>query len=237
MLIKLKANIPEIIVGVLLTVAVFAMGMVFESSQSPLTSDNAKQATDHRSSPITPENSADKTTDWLIVGLNFFLVISTFMLWKATSRSAKIAETALTDLERPWLFLEGTTIRRRDLPGQPLTPNFFFIKLHWKNVGRSPALTGECIFEFKPKLGLSAYPVYSSDHPGLMMPRTVAVGESVETSEVGPASGKDEILVFYGRLSYTELNGKSHQTGFAVEISPHMAACSPYGDEKYDYYT
>jgi hypothetical protein len=35
MLIKAKANIPEIVLGVFLTVAIFAMGMVFESSQKP----------------------------------------------------------------------------------------------------------------------------------------------------------------------------------------------------------
>ena len=131
-------------------------------------------------------------------GLNLFLVVSTFMLWRATSKSAQIAERTLVDLERPWLFLAGATIRRRDLPGQPLTPNFWFIKLHWKNVGRSPALTQECIFECKPKVGLPAEPVYSNDHPGLNLPYTVAAGDTVETSEVGPAPGQNEILVFYG---------------------------------------
>jgi hypothetical protein len=234
---KNKANIPEIVFGALLVVAIFSVGTVFESSRMPVASDNSKQSADHRAVPVALENASDKTTDWLLVGLNLFLVVSTFMLWRATSKSAQIAERTLVDLERPWLFLAGATIRRRDLPGQPLTPNFWFIKLHWKNVGRSPALTQECIFECKPKVGLPAEPVYSNDHPGLNLPYTVAAGDTVETSEVGPAPGQNEILVFYGRLTYTELNGKSHQTGFSVEVSPHIAAFSPYAGKKYDYYT
>jgi hypothetical protein len=104
MLIKLKANIPEIFLGVFLTVAVFAVGMAVESSRSPSASGNAQTA-NRGGSLQAPENATDKTTDWLLVVLNFFLVGSTLLLWKANNRSAKIAERALTDLERPYLFI------------------------------------------------------------------------------------------------------------------------------------
>jgi hypothetical protein len=106
MLIKLKANIPEIILGVFLTVAVFSTGMVFESSRTPSAGGNSQHSTDQRSGSPTPESAADKTTDWLLVGLNFFLVISTLLLWKANNRSTKIAERALTELEAPFLGLQ-----------------------------------------------------------------------------------------------------------------------------------
>ena len=114
MRIKLKANIPEIVLGVFLTVAIFAAGMVFESSLSSPANDKIQQLS---SSQITPEHAADKTTDWLLVALNFLLVVSTSLLWRANNRSAKIAESALTGLERPWLFLDGATVRRRDFAG------------------------------------------------------------------------------------------------------------------------
>src|SRR5216684_9378641 len=154
MRLKLRANIPEIILGVFLTVAVFAMGMVFESSRTPTSSEKTQQSNNYSGTPIAPEHTADKTTDWLLVALNFLLVVSTGLLWRANNRSAKIAERALTGLERPWLFLEGTTISRRDLPGQQLIPNNWFIKLHWKNVGRAPALIEDCLFQIVPKASI-----------------------------------------------------------------------------------
>jgi hypothetical protein len=210
--------------------------MVFQSSRAPPASDKAQQSANHSGAPIAAEQSADKITDWLLVALNFFLVVSTGLLWRANNRSAKIAESALTGLERPWLFLEGTTISRRDLPGQQLIPNNWFIKLHWKNVGRAPALIEDCLFQIVPKANITNEPVYDK-RSGISCPRTVAVGETIETFQVGPAPGKNEILVFYGRITYTELSGKRHETGFAVEVSPHMPACSPHNNDKYDYYT
>jgi hypothetical protein len=155
---------------------------------------------------------------------------------EAATLQAQVAERSLTELERPWLFLEGATIRRRDLPDQQLIPNAWFIKLHWKNVGRAPALIEECLFDISPKETIPDEPVYNNQI-GLHCPRTVPAGDTVETREVGPAPGNDGILVFYGRMTYTELSGKRHKTGFAVEVSPHIAAFSPHGNNKYDYYT
>src|SRR6266851_5756876 len=154
---------------------------------------------------------------------------------EAATVQAKVAERSLTELERPWLFLEGATVIRRDLPGQQLIPNNWFIKLHWKNVGRAPALIEDCLFQIVPKASITNEPVYDK-RSGISCPRTVAVGETIETFQVGPAPGKNEILVFYGRITYTELSGKRHETGFAVEVSPHMPACSPHNNDKYDYY-
>jgi hypothetical protein len=40
----------------------------------------------------------------------------------------------------------------------------------------------------------------------------------------------------YGRITYSELNGIEHHTGFAVVVSPHMPAFSGYTNDAYDYY-
>jgi hypothetical protein len=61
------------------------------------------QSSRHQSA--TTETVPDKLTDWLLVTLNFFLVASTLLLWRANNRSAAIAERALTELERPYLFI------------------------------------------------------------------------------------------------------------------------------------
>jgi hypothetical protein len=49
-------------------------------------------------------------------------------------------------------------------------------------------------------------------------------------------TGKPITFVVYGRLTYKELNGRLHHTGFAVEVSPHIAAFSGYPSDAYDYY-
>src|SRR5260370_26204685 len=194
---------------------VFEEGMVFESAKPQHSSKKTQQAKNYSAPPIAPEQSADKATDWLLVAVNFLLGVSTGLLWRANNRSAKIAERALTGLERPWLFLEGTTISRRDLPGQQLIPNNWFIKLHWKNVGRAPALIEDCLFQIVPKASITNEPVYDK-RSGISCPRTVAVRETIETFQVGPAPGQNEILVFYGRITYTELSGQRHETAFPV---------------------
>jgi len=142
MLIKLRANIPEIILGAFLTVAVFAVGMMFESSRSPSASANSQQPADQRSRPLTPEYSADKTTDWLLVGLNFFLVGSTLLLWRANNRSAKIAERALTELEAPFIVVKITANGINWGPARNIT--YDPLKFRFANYGRTPAH----IFEF-----------------------------------------------------------------------------------------
>lgn len=137
MLIKIKANIPEIVVGVFLTVAVFALGMVFESSRTPLAGDKPQQSTNQRGAPVTPEYTSDKTTDWLLIGLNLFLVISTFMLWMANNRSAKIAARALTELEAPFIVVKITANGINWGPARNITTDQ--LKFLFANYGRTPA--------------------------------------------------------------------------------------------------
>jgi hypothetical protein len=85
---------------------------------------------------------------------------------------------------------------------------------------------------------LGSVPDYTGALP-LAVLRTVSVGETVDTDEVGPSpigrniSGVE--LVFFGRLIYKELNGKPHHTGFALRVAPMMPAHVPYGNDNYDY--
>ena len=163
---------------------------------------------------------------------------STILLWRATKRSAETAERALSEHERPWLFLQGATIARGELPGQRTVPNNFFIHLKWKNVGRSPAIIEECSFKFEDINKVGEEPNYS-DAGQLSASGTVSVGEEFETNAVGPAptaANANIQYIMFGRLTYTELGGRQHHTGFALQISPHIAAFSRYGEAAYDYY-
>lgn len=144
-------------------------------------------------------------------------------------------------MERPWLFLEGATISRRELPGQPITPNNWSIKLRWKNVGRSPAIVERCEFKLTDRGIIPAQPDYNNSGD-LLTPAMIAQDTEFETNEVGPGpsigtkNGQPVQFIFFGRQTYKDLTGIIHRTGFAVEVSPHIAAFVPHHNRAYDYY-
>jgi len=94
MLIKLKANIPEIILGVFLAIAVFVMGTAFESFRYAPSNIQTQQSANNGGTKITADYVPDKITDWLLVILNFFLVSSTLLLWWVTKTAADATKKA-----------------------------------------------------------------------------------------------------------------------------------------------
>jgi hypothetical protein len=171
----------------------------------------------------------------VLILLNASLARSTRMAAIAAERAAVSAEKSLTDLERPWIFLEGATVSRRRW--QPASvPNWWYISLQFKNLGRMPAIIERCLFEIKPKVELSDKPLYTGMQE-LSCQQTLGSGDSFKTRDVGPGVQREEFLVFYGKITYTELNGKVHETGFALEVSPNIAAYNALGNKAYDYFT
>lgn len=104
-----KPRFPEVLLGILLAVAIFAMGMLFAPSYqpSPAAKNQSQQteatAQDHAGSkPSTAESTkADqghekqesksafwsaKLTDWLLAALTGLLVLFTYRLWKSTDK-------------------------------------------------------------------------------------------------------------------------------------------------------
>jgi hypothetical protein len=138
----------------------------------------------------------------ILLVFNASLVRSTRMAAIATERAAAAAEKGLTELERPWVFLEGATVSRD--PFQPISaPNYWTISLHFKNLGRMPAVVDSLLFYIKPKDELSGKPFYSGMHE-LCCPQTLGSGASFETMKVGPGAHEDIFLVFYGKIIYTD---------------------------------
>ena len=68
---------------------------------------------------------------------------------EAAEKSANAAVSALTDLERPWIFVEKAHIKRREDKGQPILPNFWWISFVCRNVGRAPAIVEECLVKIQ----------------------------------------------------------------------------------------
>jgi hypothetical protein len=87
----------------------------------------------------------------VIAVFTIVLGLFTVSLAKSTRKAANAAEKALVELERPWLFVEGATITRREIPGQALIPNNWSVSFTCRNVGRSPAIVQECIIKIEQK--------------------------------------------------------------------------------------
>ena len=191
------------------------------------------------------ESFIDRHEHFLTVLAAIAVAIFTFTLWQATIQLKIIAKAqvdALVNLERPWLFLEKVKVTRRE--GAPINPNLinnWFISFQWRNVGRAPAVIKRCIIFFEPTDELPILPNYSNPST-LSCPYTVAKDVPFETPDIGPAEQKrtrdGEVvnLTVYGRLTYSELNGDIHHTGFSVDVSPHLPAFSAHKNRNYDYY-
>jgi hypothetical protein len=160
----------------------------------------------------------------------------------AAKVQAEIARRSFTELERPWLFVEGATVSRGELPNESMTANNWFITFRCRNVGRSPAVVDECITKLQDRSTLPSIPNYAEAVP-CGIPRWVAPNEPFKTEPpFGPApiNGMKDApaiqFIVYGRITYRELNGAKHHTGFAVAVSPHMPAFSSYPSDAYNYY-
>jgi hypothetical protein len=160
----------------------------------------------------------------------------------AAKEAAEIAKRSFTELERPWLFIEGATVSRREIPPESMIPNNWFIVFRCRNVGRSPAVVQECIIKFVDRDIIPAVPDYTNPIQ-LETQRWASPDQPFDTKPpIGPSpttgtkNGKAIEFIVYGRITYTELNGAVHHTGFAVAVSPHMAAFSGYPNDAYDYY-
>ena len=167
----------------------------------------------------------------------FAVILGLFIasLAESARRAAKVASKALIELERPWVFVEGARIIRRDMPGQEPIPNNWYISFKVRNVGRSPAIIGECIIKIGPKDKLPQVPNYSGAAP-IETQQSLSPKEAFDIRAIGPGPGDPAIRVAYGRLTYIELNGTRHHTGFAVEVSPHVPAFIGYSNPAYNYY-
>jgi hypothetical protein len=132
----MKFRVPEIILGALLAVAVFAIGALFASSYqpSPAAKNQSQQAepagqngdaskppvADHAKNGQAAQHKEEKSefwsaklTDWLLAVFTFFLVAFTYRLWKSTEKlwettdaSVKLAREEFITSHRPWLRVD-----------------------------------------------------------------------------------------------------------------------------------
>jgi hypothetical protein len=155
------------------------------------------------------------------------------VLAKSASLSAKTAETALTNVQRPWLFAES--VRALPVDEHPQSNNRWTISFGFKNIGQMPAINEECIIKIIDKDKAPPIPDYTGGTL-VHVPAIIAVDGEFKTQGVGPADGRPNVRLVLGRLTYKELNGKSHKVGFAVDVAPIGVLTSYYPVDAYHYY-
>lgn len=216
MLIKLKFHVPEIFLGAMLAVAIFAMGALFSSSTSPSRDNKAKNGAENGRAQIEkrPLLGEDKITDWLLVIFNFGLVVSTILLWRVTKNaadatrvaadSAKESADAAVAAERARFYVVIKTHNVFELisqldrfPNSPTMPLSFEPKIEYafKNYGKTPGIILEVAHGLSTNVGPPDYPVY--------------VGADYIFSEhMIAADGETEVLTFDGPIMFqTQADG------------------------------
>jgi hypothetical protein len=162
----------------------------------------------------------------------------------AAKNSADVASRTLSDVERPWVVVLGFGHEFREYAeavGKPRT-NAWFLSMRWKNIGRMPAIVEELVVKVQDIDTLPPTPDYSGAPP-MGIERVIAAGaETEETQGIGPGlgsgmkDGKAIQFVAFGRLTYKELSGKVHHTGFAVRVNPHFAGTASHNNTAYEYW-
>ena len=154
----------------------------------------------------------------------------------AAKESVDIANKALTEYERPWLCLDRIHVKGREHIKEEYN---WFIDFKIKNIGRMPAIIEELLIKIQDIGTLPEIPDYSDIIP-MSHARTLAVGDSFDTRPIGPSNqvidGKTINYAVFGRITYKELNGRTHTSGFAVEVCPNFAAATSCRHEAYTYY-
>ena len=161
----------------------------------------------------------------------------------AATASAEVANRTLSEVERPWVVVTSFGHEWRETsPGGSPTPNAWFLSTRWKNVGRMPAIVDELVIKIQDMDTLPPTPDYSGVPP-MGIERVIAPDtETTDTQPMGPGlgsgikDGKPIRFVVFGRLTYKELNGRVHHTGFAVQVNPHFIGTNGYGNPAYEYW-
>jgi hypothetical protein len=158
---------------------------------------------------------------------------------EAARKSAEVAERAFLEHERPWIFRSTVQMTPRGTPD--VSANDWWISITWKHVGRTPALITACEFRFQDIEALTDSPDYSQCEQVGVRP-SLAAGEDFPTPPVGLGrhrmrpDGTARQVVMYGRLTYTDMAGREHHSGFALELNPKPKGGIEHRNPAYNYY-
>jgi hypothetical protein len=195
-----------------------------------------KAANDTDHTREEPENwwrkfSCDiRATDFAIALLTLILSSVTALLWWSTHKLWLAGErqiAALKDNERPWIVVESYILAKYENITEATSG--FLVDLQLINLGRAPAIIDECLLCFSR---ISDLPLDKPDYSRgirVFVKHTCASGEMIRSrSGIGPSPDIGVAFIdggvpytrwaVYGRITYREMHGDEHHTGFAVEV-------------------
>jgi hypothetical protein len=144
--------------------------------------------------------------------------------------------------ERPYIVLDKVELSDRGDAYTMGTPNNWFINFRFKNVGKMPAICKKLVIKIADRDQVGDEPEYNGASE-FKCKQAIASEEQFEGGGFGPdqeirMKGSNPIIFHvFGRLTYTELTGEEHTTGFIVEVSPIPLTHSTPNKPKYEYYT
>jgi hypothetical protein len=173
------------------------------------------------------------------------LAIWTWTLSRVTRDAALASARAVTELERPQVFVEVIDTGLQVDGSGGMTPSGYF-KFQCFNVGRSAAVLLEMrtvlITESKPAM---AYPI-PPEQGGVKLPVGVVSSPDkpyaetrnllAEAAKVYESNfWKTGTLFFLGWIRYADIFGNRYITGFCSQLDPLANRFVLIGDEKYNY--
>ncbi len=238
----MKVRVPEIVLGTLLAVAIFSMGMtvqIINPKNNQANSGTDKQAKAESSTSTTDDRLANYTL-WLVV-FTGVLGASTIGLWWVTwrgsvrqsrdmeasiataKRSANIAERALTVVERAFCAVSDFSNNTISIRGQL---SFFATRIRIANSGSTAAISYigrvnvvaiENIpdgFRFADRPGGRRSHSVITPRSETYLPADIAIQDAIAAFE------RRKRILIYGWLEYNDIfeNTPRHRTEFCFEI-------------------
>ena len=181
------------------------------------------------------------------------LSVSTIFLWKVTAKSANVAERALTELERAFLFFTEVTDAgfQPNIDGISIDIRAGGLKYRLANHGKTPAvlteiLAKDVLLDWGPVLTLPD-PIDPLREEGQRLPGGIGIGygESREMPYDLPIVVRPldymgivtraKHLFFMGYVRYVDIFKKRHRTGFCLIYDISAEHFIAIGDERYNY--
>ncbi|MHB8268811.1 hypothetical protein [Bradyrhizobium sp.] len=230
----MKLRIPEIVLGVLLTVAVFAMGYVVASSVSPPSQQIEK--TDHQQAANEgAERTAEKQiayyTKWLawftgalvaVAGIQGYFLLRADGTARIAANAATLSANAAVAVERPQLLIAKINLKQYTTTKGALSGPIQSWRCRYdiENYGKTPAILEFSSVNLRYLQGLPADPPYKELKPwrDRLIYSKEATGDlsvalpTEDTPHLGSSEGFE--LFLFGYFIFEDVFGKRRKTGF-----------------------
>jgi hypothetical protein len=263
MLIKLRFRFPEVFLGVLLTVAIFALGAMF--SLSPDTRAPVQPRTETKTGNTSNENK--KEVAWwqdpiaiFTLGLVFIGAVQAVIFYgqmtliskslkpaEEAARAAKEAAEALPKVERAYVFiipeLEFWDPRPHS-SGVGQYSSRIGVKFKIVNHGKTPAVVESIDARLRvlPEAPDNRIHVNANIEPGETILEAGQRGDpllsprncNVSEAEADAIERNQSAIWFYGSVYYWDIFGKDHWTRFRWSYSAVLEVFTPRGEAPYN---